>query len=90
MMLNRHHEMDFNPFELAPYHVGIKEARFFFPDSMCQWLNTLWDIEMTEFLTARLDPGSPEFMAVPERLLQRFHELPDLFAPEMGLQLTCR
>ena len=34
-MLNRHHEKDFSAFELVPFIVNVREARFFFPESIC-------------------------------------------------------
>ena len=91
MMLNRHHEQDFGPSELAPYNVAIKEARFFFPDPVCKWLRSLWDDDLPEFLQARLNPGSPEFLAVMKKLLGRFEEMPDRFADDLEFsQLTRR
>jgi len=83
MMLNRHHEQDFSAFELAPYNVAIKEARFFFPASLCDLLQSISDINVKEFLEARLNPGSPEFLAAMKKLLKHFEEMPDRFATEL-------
>jgi hypothetical protein len=90
-MLNRHHEKDFSAFELAPYHVAIKEARFFFPVALCQWLRALLDDDVKTFFETRTKPGSPEFLEASKKLLRRFEEMPDLFAPELEFrQLTQR
>jgi len=83
MMLNRHHDDEFTPSELAPYHVAIKEARFFFPATVCDWLQALWDTDLTKFLEARLKPESPEFLEIMKTLLRRFEEMPDRFGEEM-------
>ncbi len=91
MMLSRHHEKDISPSELAPYNVAIKEARFFFPAPVCDWLQTLWDDDLKEFLETRLTPGSPRFLDVMKKLLKHFEEMPDRFAAELEFpQLTRR
>lgn len=90
-MLSRHHEKDFSAFELAPHHVAIKEARFFFPNPVCEWLRALLDEDVKDFLTARTNAGSPEFLAASAKLLQRFDEMPDIFQSELEFsQLTRR
>ena len=88
-MLNRHVEQDVSAFELVSYHVAFKEARFYFSDILCQWLRTLIEDDVKDYLNARSKPGSPEFLAASMKLLQRFEEMPDRFGPELEFsQLT--
>ena len=91
MMLNRHHDELFDPSEFEPYRVAIREAHFFFPATVSDWLQTLWDIDLPKFLELRLMPGSPEFRDMMSSLLRRFQEMPERFGPEMQFsQLTRR
>jgi len=90
-MLNRHNDEEFFASQLSPYYVAIKEARFFFPATMCDWLQSLWDTDLPKFLEARRKPESPEFMEIMRTLLRRIEELPDRFGQEMQFsQLTRR
>jgi hypothetical protein len=46
----------------VPYFVAIKEASFFFPDPICNWLRALSDDDVEEFLATLSGSNSPEFL----------------------------
>jgi hypothetical protein len=82
-------------FRIAQYFNALDEARFFFPDDICQWLHTLRHDHCEKLLVARATgaagaaPG--EMWSQMNRLVELLGEMPSLFEKELQFpQLTRR
>ncbi len=88
--MNEGHDESFSPMALAEFHVTFEQARFFFSDALCDWLDQLWLTHVPAYFVARLDRTKPDFLEKELLLLRLFEELPLRFRSELALsQLKC-
>ena len=94
--VNQRSANDVDPsFRIAQYFNALDEARFFFPDDICQWLHTLRHDHCEKLLVARAAgaagaaPG--EIWSQMNRLVELLGEMPSRFEKELQFpQLTRR
>lgn len=88
-LLNLRHDKEFLTDNMLLVINATKEARFFFPTSLCDWLDRVWEDEVVSYVAARQKPAEPVFLKAHTDLLARWNELPDRFQTEMRFsQLT--
>lgn len=84
-ILNEAHEKNFSLLALAEFQVAFEQARFFFSDELCAWLDQVWYTHIPAFFNARRDQTKPEYLQSQLALLKLFEELPVRFRTELSL-----
>jgi hypothetical protein len=90
LLVNDAHKKDFSAFEIIPHYVVMDEARFFFSQAICVWMQELQK-DCQEFLLAHASRGEnpQEYSDTMNRLVDHLSGMPQRFQQELGFsQLT--